>query len=103
MHSESEWIYERKQLYAIMKAHPEWSLRAYARKMQHDLRWVRKWTRRFRECREPSASMFRSQSRRPKHSPKRLTEKRRIVSARIASSCQSASTAAQVQKQSGTS
>ncbi len=75
MHSESEWIYERKQLYAMMKAHPEWSLRAYAREVQHDLRWVRKWTRRFRECGEPSASMFRSQSRRPKHSPTRLTDK----------------------------
>src|SRR5438128_743156 len=30
-------IFERQKLYTLMHEHPEWSLRAYARTLQHDL------------------------------------------------------------------
>jgi len=42
MLSESQLIYERQKLYALMHEHPEWSLRAYARTLRHDLTWVSK-------------------------------------------------------------
>lgn len=72
MFSESEWIYERQRLYALRQAHPEWSLRSYARELAHDLRWVRKWLKRFEPWAEPTPSMFQSQSRKPKSSPRQL-------------------------------
>jgi len=72
MFSESEWIYERQKLYALRREHPDWSLRSYARELHHDLRWVRKWVTRFQGWVEPQLEMFRSQSRKPKSSPKQL-------------------------------
>jgi len=74
MVSESEWIYERQKLYVLTQAHPEWGMRGYARAVQHDLKWVRKWVKRFRAQDSPTVEMFCSQSRRPKHSPKQLSE-----------------------------
>ena len=74
MFSESEWIYERQKLYRLIQAHPDWSLRGYAREVQHDLGWVRKWKKRIEAWVSPTVETFRSQSRRPKHSPKRLAE-----------------------------
>jgi hypothetical protein len=74
MFSESEWMYERQKLYALMQAHPEWGLRVFARAVQHDLTWVRKWAKRFRAQDTPTPEMFRSQSRKPKHSPKQLSQ-----------------------------
>jgi hypothetical protein len=49
MFSESEWIFERQKLYTLIEEHPDWSLRGYARALQHDLRLLRKWIKRFRE------------------------------------------------------
>src|SRR5258708_7065658 len=74
MLSESQLIYERQKLYALMQEYPDWSLRAYARTLQHDLTWVRKWAKRFQALVTPTLDMFCSQSRKPKHSPKQLTE-----------------------------
>jgi hypothetical protein len=74
MLSESEWIYERQKLYALVQEHPEWSLRGYARTVQHELKWVRKWVKRFQAQDSPSLAMFRSQSHRPKHSPRQLSD-----------------------------
>lgn len=47
MLSEGELMYERRKLFELMRAYPEWSLRRYAREVQHDLQWVRKWTKRW--------------------------------------------------------
>jgi hypothetical protein len=46
MLSEAEWIYERRKLFDVMYDHPEWRLQAYARAVQHDPKWVRKWVKR---------------------------------------------------------
>src|SRR5579872_3778943 len=43
MLNESELIYERQRLFHLIQEHPEWSLRAYARTVQHDPKWVCKW------------------------------------------------------------
>ena len=72
MMSESEWVRERWNLYNVMQAHPDWSLRAYAREVNHDPKWVRKWVARLKAQATPTLSMFASQSRRPKHSPSQL-------------------------------
>src|SRR5689334_14839930 len=74
MLNESEWMYERQQLYALMQAHPEWSLRGYARSVRHDLTLVRKWVKRFRAQDSPSLEMFHSESRKPKHNPKQVSQ-----------------------------
>lgn len=74
MFSESEGIFERQKRFRLMQDHPEWSLRSYARAVGHDLRWVRKWRQRFSAWARPTLEMFVSQSRRPKTSPKRLSE-----------------------------
>lgn len=73
MLSESEWIYERQKWYALVREHPEWGLRAYARAVQHDVKWVRKWVKRFRAQDSPTLERFRSQSHKPKHRPKQLS------------------------------
>lgn len=72
MFSESEWMYERRRLYGLVQAHPEWSLRAYAREMGHDAGWVRKWVGHFKACVTPGVAMFCSHSRRPQRSPTQL-------------------------------
>ena len=50
MDGETSWILERIKLYELMKVHPEWSLRRYARELQHDLQWVRRWAARIRSA-----------------------------------------------------
>lgn len=74
MLNESEWIYERRKLYALRQEHPEWSLRGLARELGHDLGWVRKWLRRFRAWTVPNFEMFQSRSRKPHHSPQQLAK-----------------------------
>src|SRR5579871_1587466 len=74
MQSESELIYERQKLYALWQAHRDWSLRALARAVQHALSWVRTWVKRFKAVVTPTLDLFRSHSRRPKHSPKQLAD-----------------------------
>src|SRR5262249_28140334 len=74
MMSESELMYERQKLFSLMQQYPEWSLRAYARVLHHDLKWVRTWAARFKALVTPTLDMFRSQSRRPNRSPNKLPE-----------------------------
>jgi hypothetical protein len=74
MFSEDEWIYERQRLYQLVEAHPDWSMRGYARSLQHDLGWVRKWVKRFRERTCRGLELFRSQPRTPHHCPRRTSE-----------------------------
>jgi hypothetical protein len=91
MLSESEWIDERRKLADLMHDHPSWSLRAYAREVQHDLTWVRKWVKRLFGIDEVTTAALRSHSRRPKHSPKQLaarvkdaiSEQREVLSERF--------------------
>lgn len=75
MLSESELIYERQRLFTLMQENPDWSLRAYARTVQHDLKWVRTCAERLEGLVTPTLEAFRSQSRKPKHSPKQLAQK----------------------------
>ena len=74
MLNESELIYERYKLFELVRKHPEWSLRAYAREVQHDPKWVRKWAKRLAGIEVATDAMLRSQSRRPKRSPRQLGE-----------------------------
>jgi len=76
MLSESELIYERRKLYEVMREHPGWSLRAYARAIQHDLKWVGKWAQRLAGVKLSGVNEthFHSQSRRLHHRPKRMAE-----------------------------
>jgi DNA-binding transcriptional regulator YiaG len=47
MDTESHWVYERMKLYELMQQQPGLSNRQYARYLQHDPKWVRKWRQRF--------------------------------------------------------
>ena len=74
-HSEPYRVYERYRLFHLMTDHPDWSLRAYARELGHDPRWVRTWGRRFKTSAtsdRPDMQHFASQSRRPHHTPRRV-------------------------------
>ena len=74
MLTESELMYERRKLFDLMRAYPEWSFRAYAREVQHDLQWVRKWAKRWIGQATVTDEALRSRSRRPKRSPKQLLD-----------------------------
>lgn len=76
MLTESQLVYERYRLYQLMKAYPQWSLRAYARELQHDPKWVRIWVQRLKPLFSqpaPSLDLFASRSRRPKRSPRLIS------------------------------
>lgn len=67
MLSETEWVFERMKLYRLMKLHPEWSNRQYARELGHEPKWVRKWKQRFETTdKTMTLTMFVSRSRAPK-------------------------------------
>jgi hypothetical protein len=72
MLTENQLVYERYRLYHLMRAHPDWSLRAYARELGHDPKWVRTWAARLKPHVSPDLSHFASHSRRPRHSPRRV-------------------------------
>jgi hypothetical protein len=74
MESKVRWFSERYKLYELMEAHPNWALRQYARKLQHDLKWVRKWAARFRQTETINSKSFCSCARVPKKAPKRISE-----------------------------
>jgi hypothetical protein len=74
MESEVQWFCERYKLYELMEAHPNWALRRYARELQHDLKWVRKWAARFRQTETINFKSFCSCSRAPKKAPESISE-----------------------------
>jgi hypothetical protein len=63
-------------LFDLMRQAPDWSLRAYARALEHSVRWVREWFERLMPYREaasyPPMSVFASRSRCPHRCPHRL-------------------------------
>ena len=73
MEGESYWVFERMRLQRLLQAHPDWSNRQYAREMQHDAKWVRKWRQRMAAGRPESLEVYRSRSRAPHHVPKRVS------------------------------
>lgn len=73
MDSESHWIYERMRLYRLMQEQPGLSHRQYARQLQHDPKWVRKWHGRFQAATNLQIKTFFSQSRAPHRPPQRVT------------------------------
>lgn len=66
MDTESQRIHDRMTLHRLMDAHPDWSLRQYAREVGRDVRWVWKWEKRLSSAIEHHFSMYLSQSRAPK-------------------------------------
>jgi transposase InsO family protein len=75
MLTDSQLMYERYRLFCLMQAQPHWSLRAYARELQHDLKWVRVWVARLKPFlvqTDVSLDTFASHSRRPKRIPRRI-------------------------------
>jgi transposase InsO family protein len=65
----------------MMRAHPDWSLRQYARQLGHDLQWVRKWHQRFHEAASITLDLFKSRSRAPKTIRTRISaEAKQLVS-----------------------
>ncbi len=79
MLSENEWVLERIKLYELVKTHPTWSLRQYARQLGHDVKWVSKWLRRFRTATEITLDVFKSWSRAPKTIHRRIEEKAKEI------------------------
>lgn len=69
MDTESQWIFDRMQLYRLWQAHPDWSLRQYGYQLGYDVNWVRKWLNRFKTRATRSFRMFLSESRAPKSCP----------------------------------
>lgn len=67
-------MYERRKLFDLMHTYPAWSLRAYAREVQHDLQWVRKWTKGWVGQKTVTDETLRSRSRRSQHSPRQLVD-----------------------------
>jgi hypothetical protein len=74
MESEVKWFCERYKLYELMEAHPDWALHQYARELQHDLKWIRKWVARFRNAAKIDFRSFCSLSRAPKKVPEAISE-----------------------------
>jgi len=70
MDTESQRIYDRMTLHRLIEAHPDWSLRQYAREVGRDVRWVWKWEQRLASAPERHFSMYMSQSRAPKTRPR---------------------------------
>jgi hypothetical protein len=64
MESESFWVPERLKLYDLMRGHPDWSLRHYARELGHDLHWVRQGVSRIKAATALTLDTFRSRARR---------------------------------------
>lgn len=79
MDGESQWIFDRMRLYKLWEAHPEWSLRQFARVLGYDKGWVGKWLNRFKNTTCQSWQMFLSQSRAPHRSPHRISDEVRQV------------------------
>ena len=73
MDAESHWVYERMKLYDLMQQQSGLSNRQYARQLQHDPKWVRKWRQRFQATPEIQVKTFFSQSRAPHTPPRRVT------------------------------
>lgn len=74
MDTECQWVYDRMQLYRLMRDHPDWSPKSLAEAIGRSERWGRKWVQRFRAIASPTLSMFQSQSRAPKSNPRRISE-----------------------------
>lgn len=74
MDTESEWIYDRMQLYQLMQVHPDWSAKHLAEAVGRSERWGRKWMQRFRAVDTPSFTVFQSQSRAPHSNPRQISE-----------------------------
>jgi hypothetical protein len=73
MDTESHWVYERMKLYRLLQEQPGLSDRQYARHLQHDPKWVRKWRQRFQATAEIQVKTFCSQSRAPHRRRQRVT------------------------------
>jgi transposase InsO family protein len=73
MDSESRWIYERMKLHHLMQTQPDWSNRQYARTLEHDPKWVRKWKQRLQTAAPLTLKTFQSQSRAPHTRPRAIT------------------------------
>jgi len=58
MDAESQWTYDRMRLYKLWRAHPDWSLRQFARVLGYDVKWVSKWLGRFKSTAVQSLKMF---------------------------------------------
>ncbi len=83
MWSEHEWVYERIQLYQLMKAHPDWVYRRLAKSLGHDLKWVAKWKSRILSRDQITLEVFRSASRAPQHIPHRTTAEAKAILAEL--------------------
>jgi transposase InsO family protein len=77
MKDETEWILERIKLYQLMRQHPDWSNRQYARELGHEPKWVRKWKARIEAAATITLEVFRSHSRAPKTGRHKIGEEAR--------------------------
>jgi len=74
MDTESQWTFDRMRLYRLWQAHPDWSLRQFARELGYDVKWVSKWLNRFKTASGRSLQMFLSHSRAPHTCPHRISD-----------------------------
>src|SRR4051794_13667811 len=79
MLSEHEWVYERMRLHTLMKEHPDWGARRLAHALGHDPKWVLKWKSRILSSSKLTLEVFGSQSRAPKHIPRRTSPEAKAI------------------------
>jgi hypothetical protein len=66
MDSESARIFERMQLYHLLKKYPEWTNQHFADELGKSESWVRKWCSRFMRTSQPNFKIYLSESCAPK-------------------------------------
>ena len=74
MDTEVQRMYDRMQLYFLLKEQPDLPSSVAAQIINRSERWVRKWKRRFTHCTSETLAMFQSKSRAPKSRLKETSE-----------------------------
>lgn len=76
---ETQWTYDRIQLFKLRRKQPDWSYQKLADVLGYSVSWVKKWLKRFVEARVYNIDIFSSQSRSPKKPARKVTEAVREV------------------------
>ena len=69
---EERWYADRGRLRELLRRHPDWSKREFARELGRSLGWVKKWCRACKP-RHPATIACSAASRARKHPPPRVS------------------------------
>ncbi|GAB5426389.1 MAG: hypothetical protein Crog4KO_35360 [Crocinitomicaceae bacterium] len=70
---ETQWTYDRIQLFKLRRRHPNWSYQKLADYLGYSLSWVKKWLKRFQDTKIHNLSLFSGESRAPKNPAHKVT------------------------------